>query len=194
MEYFVSADRKAYHDWQIELLVESFKNHSVAPKLFIGTNKSIYNRYGFLDNCNNHQNIYLYDDLGKKRGFEPLNELYQLLWLLVSKKLKNSIMVIKPHMILKKYDDIISASDSRAFLYASDPLFTFDCALQKCGQFYKNMKNNKEFYQEKWFNLGNAFIMHGIPDWFVQKVVQTAEELITNQIMEKNDKIGRAHV
>jgi hypothetical protein len=29
MEYFVSVDRKAYHDWQIELLLESFKNNFI---------------------------------------------------------------------------------------------------------------------------------------------------------------------
>ena len=35
MEYFVSVDRKAYHDWQIELLLESFKNNFIFRHLDI---------------------------------------------------------------------------------------------------------------------------------------------------------------
>jgi hypothetical protein len=184
MEYFVSVDRKAYHDWQIELLLESFKNNFIFDKIFVGINRTLCNRYPHMENANIHTNTYLYDDVGRKKGFAPLNEIYQLLWLLNAKKIKNTFAVIKPHMILKRtIEDIIPIIESRVFLYSSDPFFTFDAALTNCGDFYKELKNTKELYQEKWFNLGNVFIVNGIPDWFVQKVARTAEELITIQIM-----------
>jgi hypothetical protein len=184
MEYFVSVDRKAYHDWQIELLLESFKNNFLFDKIFVGINRTLCNRYPHMENANTHTSTYLYDDVGRKKGFAPLNEIYQLLWLLNAKKIKNTVAVIKPHMILKRtIEDIIPIIESRVFLYSSDPFFTFDAALINCGDFYKELKNTKEFYQEKWFNLGNVFIINGIPDWFVQKVARIAEELITIQIM-----------
>jgi hypothetical protein len=184
MEYFVSVDRKAYHDWQIELLLESFKNNFIFDKIFVGINRTLCNRYPHMENANIHTNTYLYDDVGRKKGFAPLNEIYQLLWLLNAKKIKNTFAVIKPHMILKRtIEDIIPIIESRVFLYSSDPFFTFDAALTNCGDFYKELKNTKELYQEKWFNLGNVFIINGIPDWFVQKVARTAEELITIQII-----------
>jgi hypothetical protein len=184
MEYFVSVDRKAYHDWQIELLLESFKNNFLFDKIFVGINRTLCNRYPHMENANTHTSTYLYDDVGRKKGFAPLNEIYQLLWLLNAKKIKNTFAVIKPHMILKRtIEDIIPIIESRVFLYSSDPFFTFDAALINCGDFYKELKNTKEFYQEKWFNLGNVFIINGIPDWFIQKVARTAEELITIQIM-----------
>jgi len=184
MEYFVSVDRKAYHDWQIELLLESFKNNFIFDKIFVGINRTLYNRYPYMENANTHTSTYLYDDVGRKKGFAPLNEVYQLLWLLNAKKIKNTVAIIKPHMILKRtIEDIIPIIEARAFLYSSDPFFTFDSAITNCGEFYKELKNPKEFYEEKWFNLGNVFIISGIPDWFIQKVAKTAEELITIQII-----------
>ena len=150
MEYFVSVDRKAYHDWQLELLVESFRSQGVQEKLFVGVNKTLDFRYPYLDHCLNHCNIYLYDDIGRKKGFSELNEAYQLLWLLFSKKLQSPIMVMKPHMVLRKHiENVLPEPNATAFLYAHDPFFTFDLATEKCEDFHKSIKKTKEFCAEK---------------------------------------------
>lgn len=189
MDYFVSVDRKAFHDWQLELLIESFKSRSVAHKIFVGMNRSSEYRYAHLENCLKHQNLFLYEDVGEKKGFRSLNEAYQLLWLMNSQKIKSPVCVMKPHMILKRYvENIFNVAEARAFLYSSDPFFTFDYAQENCPGFENVMKNkSKELYQEKWFNLGNCFILNGLPDWFVQKVINVAENLLVHQIMMNRD-------
>ena len=45
MEYFVSTDQRAYHDWQIELMIESFKAQGLENKLIITAAETNEQRY-----------------------------------------------------------------------------------------------------------------------------------------------------
>ena len=66
MNYFVSVNLKAYHDWQLELLIESFNINSATDKLFVGISKGSCHRYPYINHVNSLKNGFIYDDFGKK--------------------------------------------------------------------------------------------------------------------------------
>lgn len=186
MNYFVSVNLKAYHDWQLELLLESFSINYMTNKLFVGISRGSCHRYPFIHHANSLKNGYIYENFGKQKGFEPLNELYQMNHLLMTGKMKTPLCVIKPHMVMRKpIEKLIKTLDARAFIFVQDPFFTFDQAVENCGEFWKDIDREKELYENGWFNLGKVFVLSGFPDWFVQKVIRIAETLIVNQIMKK---------
>lgn len=186
MHYFVSVNLKAYHDWQLELLLESFINNQSMNKLFVGISKGSCHRYSHINHANSLKNGYIYENYGKEKGFEPLNELYQLNHLLMTGKMKSPYCIIKPHMVLRKpIESFIQTLDARAFIFVQDPFFTFNKAVKSCGEFWKCLDRSKEEYEKNWFNLGNVYVLSGFPDWFVQKIIKIAETLIVDQIIKR---------
>ena len=83
MKYFVSLEKDAYHDWQAELLIESFNNIALIDDLYMTTNVTEKNRYPHLLNLLKHKNLFTFDDVGEMKGFRPINELYQLTTLIM---------------------------------------------------------------------------------------------------------------
>ena len=189
MNYFVSANLKAYHDWQIELLLESFSSHLESDKLHVAFTMGGHYRYPYTENINKIRNGYIYENFGEKKGFDPLNEIYQLSHLINEKKIKMPLVVIKPHMVMKNpMSKLITVGDYRAFIYNSDPFFTFDNAVKNAGNFWEKLNKPREFYESGWFNLGNVYLITGFPDWFCSKIVRVTEDLVVDQIM-KNQKV-----
>lgn len=93
MQYFVSIENTRYYQWQIELLIESFKNCN--DKLFIAvadkTNLKI-----------NHKNIFRHKNIGELRGFPDLNSLYSTFWALENNFIAQPFTFIPAHVVLRK--------------------------------------------------------------------------------------------
>ena len=102
MKYFVSLEKDAYHDWQAELLIESFNNIALIDDLYMTTNVTEKNRYPHLLNLLKHQNLFTFDDVGEMKGFRPINELYQLTTLIMDKAVSFPLVVMKPHVVIKE--------------------------------------------------------------------------------------------
>ena len=59
MEYFVSAGNKAYYHWQLELLIQSFKEYGIEDKLVVAISSSEDPLYkNFCNNLKNHKRIF----------------------------------------------------------------------------------------------------------------------------------------
>ena len=186
MKYFVSLEKDAYHDWQAELLIESFNNIALIDDLYMTTNVTEKNRYPHLLNLLKHKNLFTFDDVGEMKGFRPINELYQLTTLIMDKAVSFPLVVMKPHVIMKeKIEKIVEINEARAFVYGVDPYFTFDNATKNCENFWECCEQEESYYKENWFNLGSVFLMIGLPDWIVNKVIKVAESLIIKQISDK---------
>jgi hypothetical protein len=183
MKYFVSVDKCAFHDWQLELLLESFNTLSLENDLCLATTTNSSNRYPFVSNIKNHKIIYQYEDVGKLKGFRPINELFQLTTFIKDNIISMPLVVLRPHMVIKqKIEQVIKNDKSRAFIFGSDPYFTFTKAVENCGEFWECCDNDENYYRNNWFRLGSVFVLTGMPDWIVNKVIKVAESLLIHQI------------
>lgn len=185
MEYFVNSEQKAYDDWQIDLLIESFKRHGIDEKLTIACSETNGQRYNELYNLAFHKNYFLYQSIGMKRGFLNLDQLYSLAWCMQNQKIGSRICVIKPCVLLKNKDFDLKIPDVETVSVSIDPFFTFDNAKNMTGNFWENSTNDKEFYKRNWIPIGNVIFLNKIPYDFVLRTITIAENLIVNQIINK---------
>ena len=191
MNYFVSVNQCAYHYWQMELLIESFKKNRIEKDLAICYNSDKRYRYDQIINLKNHKKIFAFEDFGKKKGFSGLNELYQIYFVVEKKLIDAPVVIMKSHVVLQNpIDEIKKIKQERVFLYAQDPFFTFDFAEENCNGFWEKMKNTKEYYQEKWINLGNVFVINAFHPAILWKIILIAEEIMLGQII-KNKEIWK---
>ncbi len=186
MEYFVSFNQKAYYDWQIELLIESFKNHNLQDKLSVAGANTGENRYKFLSNIANHENFLNHHSIGLKRGFQQLDEIYSLAYYQESKKLGTEICVMQPHVVLKnpKYLDEIKTNQSSAIV-SIDPFFTFEHAEKNAGDFWAKQAHGREFYKTNWLPLGSIILFNNLSEQISTRATIVAEQIILNQIQQK---------
>jgi len=186
MDYFISAEQKAYCDWQLDLLLLSFKNNNLPNQPLVALAETNEPRYEKLHLLNKHDQVFSHQNLGQKRGFAGLNELYTLSWALDNNKIKMPLCVLKPHFILKYANfNPFRVEGSPSFVFAIDPFFTFDVVEKNVGDFAKDMTNSKAVYREKWLPLGDVFFINNLPISLVRRTAQIAEFLILNQILQK---------
>ena len=186
MEYFVSVGQKAYHDWQVELLIQSFKEHNLQKNLTIAGADVGENRYEFLSNILNHEKFFSHQSIGLKRGFQPLDEIYSLSFCLEKKRIGNSICLMQPHTVLKNpyYLDELKTNYASTNV-AIDPFFTFDQAEKNAGKFWEKQAHNREYYLKNWLPVGNIILLNNIPEQLVFRTTIVAEQIILNQIIQK---------
>lgn len=185
MEYFVNSEQKAYDDWQLELLIESFKHHEIDEFLTIAGANVNQDRYDKLYNLIAHKNYFPYQSIGQKRGFTKLDELYSLAWCIQNQKLGQRICLIQPSVVIKNKSYTLNIPDKETFAVAIDPFFTFDHAEKMAGNFWENQNNSKDFYKNNWLPVGNVIFLNKISYEFVSRTIILAENLIVNQIINK---------
>lgn len=186
MEYFVSSENTTYQQWQYELMIESFKAHGEANNLVISVAETDDPGYLFCVNINDHKNKFSHNNVGEKRGFKKLNQLYSLIYCLQNGKLKNEFTILEPHVLLSQGDFKPFTDDQpRACIFAPDATFTFQQAEKMAGDFWEVMPNNKEFYMKNWVPLGNVMCFKEFSLEFFNRVLLVAETLILRQLINK---------
>src|SRR5579871_5458982 len=95
MDYFVNTENSTYNNWQLELLIESFKYQKCDDSLlvsFSGSNLPINKLFWY--NIPNHKRILYHDNFGAIRGYVPLNNLYAMEWSIQNNWLKQPFAYI----------------------------------------------------------------------------------------------------
>lgn len=100
MQYFVSIENTAYYQWQIELLIESFKKHNLQDKLIISIAENDEPPFIKINNKNllNHKNKYVHSS----NLIKSTNKLIGLIHCLQSNIINESFAIIEPDMVLMK--------------------------------------------------------------------------------------------
>jgi len=180
MQYFVSAEDTTYHHWQLELLIESFKLHGVQDQLVIAVAQN--NEQKLVDynhNIKNVKNIFLHENIGRKRGYLPLNRPYSLNTAINQGFIKQPLTVIDPDMML--VSPLPHPVENVQFQLK--PLFTLDyveqnhCNVRKhIGELLK-LKNKEDSQINYWIPLGNVMTFNSVPNEFFGRVVEWTEIL-----------------
>ena len=186
MEYFVSTDQRAYHDWQIELMIESFKAQGLENKLIITAAETNEQRYNNIHNIFGHAKYFRHANIGMQRGFSKLNELYSLAWCVDNRKINYPICIMQPHVVFFDKNYTINFPDEQPSLnVAIDPFFTFELANQKAGDFWKKQVNTMNYYKDNWLPIGSIMFINNMSIDFINRTIAVAEYLIVEQIINK---------
>jgi len=189
MNYLVSATNSPYTQWQLELLINSAKELNVEDKLFIGISQgdSASHNYQFTESIANHENKFYFENIGQKRGYEDLNQLYFLSWAMKNKKVEEKILVMPTHSVIRnKTTPNVEDYNYSSILISTDPFFTFESACQAVPEFWKLCQKDKEYYEENWVPFGPYYFLNKIPSEFIDRIALFAERLILQQILDGN--------
>ena len=188
MDYFVSVNQNAYHDWQIELLIESFREHGLEDKLIVMAADLGEGRYGNSHNILRHKSYMPHVSLGSRRGVQRLDEVYDVMWLTENKKIDRQFCILKPHMFLKHPRfNLDFPLNQPAMHIAADPYFTFDEARKHFGNFCGKQANEESHYRKNWIPVGGAVFFSNVPKSFFSRLAYLAENLALHQIMEERE-------
>lgn len=184
MEYLVSAESHPYYHWQIELLVQSFrKTHQEKNLLVVLTESNAPQSVRFNNLIESLPRIQGFQNLGKIRGHEPLNNLYCLQWAVQAGLIQQPFTwLIQPDVVLRHPLDPTFKDYSECFFYP-DVFFSFNEAA-KIGPFWEWLGKEKSDYQSRWMPIGNIMIFSKLPVDIFPLFSHRAELLATHQLIE----------
>jgi hypothetical protein len=181
MEYFVSAEDTTYHHWQLELLIESFKLHGMLDNLVIGIASNDEEKLvDYTYNLKTCKRMFLHDNIGRKRGYLPLNRPYSLYAAVNQGLVKQPFALIDPDMILV----VPIPQQVENITFQLKPLFTSDFCEQNHCQVRKHIKELLKLRKieddntiDYWIPLGSLMTFNNVPLDFFSRVVEWTEIL-----------------
>jgi hypothetical protein len=117
MDFLVIAEDIPYYQWQIELLIESFKLQGLQDKLIIYLVRTTESVDAIKININKHENVIYYNSESLKTGSVNF-DFHNCLLDYKSKNEKNDFAIIDPDTLLKNFDYKIF--DGNNILYQID--------------------------------------------------------------------------
>ena len=186
MDYLVSSENTPFFQWQLELLIESFKSNNCEKELLVCLNESNQLMHPFYcRNINSHERLINFQNIGKSKGFVGLNHLYNISWAIQNNRIQQPFAFIPTDVVLKnKVNDHFLASYPQ-IVFTPDPFFTFEIAEKEAGNFWEALDKNKLDYEEKWIPLGPVIFFNNLPiEWF-DRSIAIAEKLVLQQILKK---------
>ncbi len=181
MEYFVSTYADPAHEWQVELLIESFKKLGADGDLTVMLSNCGDLHYTRVGNIRSHQKVVYHDSPGQIKGHRRLDELYTLLWALENGKIRNPYCFLRPHTVIRdRLDSFVP--DVRSVVFAPDPFFTLRLAEERLGNFWEHFGRDKSFYDNRWATVGGVIIVNEMDAWLASYLCGIAETLVLEQI------------
>jgi hypothetical protein len=180
MDYFVDLDQTPFNQWQLELLIESFRRHNLQDSLVVCLNESgspvnpefVMNTYG-------HKRVISHRNIGRDRGYDKLNSFYGISWALQEGLLKQPFCQIPLDSVL--FSPPPPLPDYPIASYQIDPLFTPELVMENTDLFDKNQ------LEENWPSAGQIVCYNKFPEMFFSHVADLTERLVFRQ-MKKTGK------
>ena len=187
MDYFVNVENTPYYQWQLELLIESFKKNEIEDKLFIAisTDERVKINKDFYTNISSHKRIIFVKNVGEEKGFSSLNLPYSLHVAIEKDLISQPFTVIEPDMVLN-HEIKMEATDTADFLFDVDPFFTLENAEKNVGNFCEWFGKDREKIKKDWFPIGICYALNNFPKHFFYKVTKDAEKLALHQLLQGN--------
>lgn len=188
MQYFVSTENTPYNNWQLELLIESFKHHHCEKDLLVvvAEEQNEFQPYPYF-NIENHKRIYEHVNIGKQQGYSPLNSVYSMIWAVENNQIAQPFISLPIDTILSNpnYDFDFNSNYSE-IIFKPDPFLTIAEAEKNVGPIWHCLENTKEYYEENWVPVGSIMgFNHCGPEIF-HRTISLMQTLAIEQIIKKN--------
>jgi len=149
MNYFVSVEDSYYHNWQLELLIESFKVLGLEDSLHISVAQSDKEYLKNNINLSTHSKKYIHKNIGRETGILKLNKWGSLYTLLENNILSLPVTVLDPDTVIQKDIKI----QDKQFVFSIDHSFVYNKRYAKLIRLSKDET-------DKWPNLGEVFVFN----------------------------------
>lgn len=184
MDYLISAPSTPYNQWQLSLLIESFKQNNLEENLVVVCSKpkeKITTNDRFIKNILNHKRFYKIYNQGSADLYEPINRLHSVSYLLKKNLLKQPfLMFLEPDLVMKK-EFFLPKQDKIDFLYSVDPSFTFKELENNKNNFWLLSGLEKEIIEKKWLEIGNVVAFNNFSEIFFDNLIVLLEAMIRSQ-------------
>jgi hypothetical protein len=175
MDYFVNLDQTPFNQWQLELLIESFRRHNMQDQLVVCLNESDSPiNPEFAMNIAGHKRIISHRNIGKDRGYTKLNSFYGISWALEEGLLKQPFCKVPLDSVL--FSEPPTTPDYPIVSYQIDSMFTPELVLEHTDLF------DKKKLEENWPSAGEFLYFNKFPNIFFSYVADLAERLIFRQM------------
>lgn len=175
MDYFVNLDQTQFNQWQLELLIESFRRHNIQDSLVVCLNKSDSLVHPeFTMNTYGHKRVIRHHNIGMDRGYDKLNSLYGINLALKEGLLKQPFYKIPLDAVL--FTTPPSPPDYPIAFYQIDPMFNPELVMQNTDLF------DKKQLEENWPNVGEIICFNKFPETFFSQLIELTEKLVFRQI------------
>jgi len=177
MRYFVSIEKTPYFIWQIELLIESFKNFGLEKQLTIAIADSDAGGKHIPKNIA-ECDVILHENWTKNFNYKYVNKYLSLDLARRIRRIKPPFVVMESDMILlKPFED-----KKEADIVVSE--------IQENN--FNNFKNfNINFDEQKWTNTGNVFVVFKDSPIMYNNIANKCNELLNKDpnLAQKNWRI-----
>lgn len=184
MEYIVSAEKSPFHQWQLELLIESFKVNNCQDDLLVCLSETELPIHpAFWRNISKHPRVFAHENIGSSRGYKGLNFVYDVLWAIKNKLIKQPFCHVPTDMVLKTIPNFKFIEKNPEIVFSPSPFFTFELAETNVESFWEVTNKTKEYYETNWMPLGPIVAYNNIPDIVFERSFILAERLVLKQIL-----------
>jgi len=180
MDYFVDLEQTPFNQWQLELLIESFRRHNLQDNLVVCLNESDSQfNIEFMMNIYGHKRTIAHRNIGRDRGYDKLNSFYGINWALEEGLLKQPFYKIPLDAVL--FAPPPPTPDYPIVSYQIDPMFTPDLVMENTDLF------DKKQLEENWPSAGEILYFNKFPEIFFYQLADLTEKLVFRQ-MRKTGK------
>jgi len=188
MKFFVSTGLSPQVQWQLELMIESFKYSNINDDLVIcfATDSSDNLMKEMTKNLGNHKATMLMRDYGSERDYDGFNEIFGIITAMKEKKLGNQFFVLEPDMVIYRIPKL--PENDRCCQYQVDPSFTIEAAEKETGIFSLLDIDIKTINKNNWPMATAPIGFSYMPVEFFEKMLVIADEYVYRQYI-KNDNL-----
>ena len=176
MNYFTSIKNTFYFSWQIELLIESFKQQGLNNQLYISLDDELV--VASSKNLKNHNHILVGNDYSEY-GNPALNKICSLLEAIENESIKFPICLIHPDMILRK----AISDELEGDVICSVTIDEDEEELKQVKDQYDNIENKNDF--PELFPVGNVVVFNTNQIEFIRRLVEHSLSLCQTENFEK---------
>lgn len=192
MDYFLSVPNSTYFYWQLELLIQSFKdlNKEENLSIFIYSRPEDSTQYlnnMFSKNLIAHKKKIYTSNPGLVKGCPELNKLYNLLTAVNSGYIKQPFVLLEPCTVFRK-DYFFPEPDASTFAFTVDPFFTVEEVEKNVGPFYEWFNLEKSVFESSWIPIGEVYAFNNLTSNFFSSCMIIAEKLALHQMLD-NKKV-----
>lgn len=182
MDFFVSADLTPQNQWQLELMIESFKTIGLEDKLLVCVASENDPKIlpEFSSNMRGHARTLVHRNIGAARGFEPLNKLYAVSFAMKDKVLSEKFVMLDLDTII--FSNPQDVQEQVFCRFQIDPYFTPELIEEKTGVKEHFGVDPKDLPSDKWPSAYGSMVFGGFPSEFFDETINLCERYVFNQI------------
>ena len=182
MDFFVAAELTPQNQWQLELMIESFKALNIQDNLLICFCTDSADNFipEMTKNLSVHKNTMLIRNFGQLRGCNELNKLYAIKAAIKEKRLGEKFFVLEPDMTICS-EPIVDTNESSCH-FQVDPTFVPEFINQHTNlKKYFDMEPN-EIESNQWSSADFPMCFVQFPYEFFDQLIAEAEDYIFKQL------------